>query len=357
MKLVKEDLKEGQITVIPQDSDDLYCIFNVITEQDQIIAKTSRKVKKGMSGSETTVRVLVTMKLDVHEVEFHGFGESIRVKGTIISASDESISLGSHHSITLELDRPVTIIKEKWSMTDRDSLRDAQLGQSTGLIIMSIDDESALITLVGSHASKVLLDLRPTITRKGSDPNQFKQATDDFFRTITKFLNDLEREGKMENLIIGGPGFTHEKYMDELRNNLPHLAKKTLNVAINNSGPSGISEIVTHHIPDRMVENNSAKIQADLLQQVMEHLGKNTGLVAYANDVYRAEKMGAIEHLMVLDTELHDTIEKRKKVQTLMDAVKSSRGKVTLMSSLHESGKIVDGFGKLIALLRYKIPK
>lgn len=355
LKVVKEDLKNNEVTVIPHNSEDLYILYNLLLPEDQIRARTTRKIKNVGSGKDSTSRISVLMQLLVNEVEFTGFSDVIRVKGLIKSASDEQVSLGTHHSINITLLKEVTIIKDSWTKFDLENMRKAQLGISSGLILIAIDDESAIVAQVGSHAMKILDELRPTITRKGSDPNQYVQSKGEFFKLLAKFLDDIK--DNTDYKVIGGPGFTHEEFMDFIKNNHRHLTKNTVNVGINSAGRPGLRELIINHIPQQFVDENSAKVQADLVEEVLDHLGKNTGRVAYASDVFIAAEMGAVEHLLILDTELRTTIELRKKIDELIKSVKNSRGKVTIMSSMQETGKIIEGFGRIVAILRFRLPK
>jgi protein pelota len=355
LKVIKEDLKNNEVTVIPQSSEDLYILYNLLLPEDQIRAKTTRKIKNIGSGKDSTSRISVLMQLLVNEVEFTGFSDVIRVKGLIRSASDEHVSLGTHHSINITLLKELTIIKDNWTKFDLDNLRTAQLGSSSGLILIAIDDEGALVAQVGSHAMKILNELRPSMTRKGSDPNQYNQSKEQFFKILAKYLDDIK--DITDYKVIGGPGFIHEEFMDFIKNNYRPITKNTINVGLNSAGRPGLRELIIHHIPQQFVNENSAKAQADLVEDVLDHLGKNTGLVSYASDAFLAAELGAVEHLLILDTELRTTIELRKKIDDLIKLVKNSRGKVTIMSSMHETGKIIEGFGRIVALLRFKLPK
>ena len=93
------------------------------------------------------------------------------------------------------------------------------------------------------------------------------------------------------------------------------------------------------------------------MRKILDHLGKETGLVAYSSDVSRAAQIGAVDHALILDKELHHSVERRKEIDSLINSIRMTGGKVTIMSSMHESGKILEGFGKLAAILRFKMPK
>lgn len=358
MKLVKEDLANGRIIVIPQDSDDLYVLYNIITPGDIIRSKTSRRIKRGEGGTEGSSRLLVSIKLKAENIEFQGFGDIIRVRGKILEASDSHVTLGNYHTIKIELLKKISIKKYKWSSIDLEKIRAAQLGTPSGLVLIAIDDESALVSQVGTYATRILLELSPSIPRKGSDPKQHVKETLNFFADLSKFINKQRDEGIAEHIIIGGPGFTREKYLEYLYNNYPQISGNILSVATNSAGRPGIREIISDHIPENYISGNIAKLQSTLIQRCMEELGKDSGLVAYGQDVYYAAEIGAIEYLLVLDTELRGSIAKREKVQQLMEYVKKIRGKTITMSSMHEeTGTILKGLGGIAALLRFKLPK
>ncbi len=351
MKLVKRD--KSSITMIPQDAEDLYTIYNILEPDDVIIAKTSRKLKKG-EGSTNTVRISVKIELKITEVEFHGFGDSLRIRGIIQSCSDENISLGAYHTINLEINKPFTL-KKQLSKYQLDTINQAQMGKNTGLVIIVIDDDSALIAQVGSHAYKIIFDGQAPVPRKGSDPNAYETGMNKFFHNIASILNEFR--DNINYLVIGGPGFTHDKFYEFMKNNYKQLMNNTINVSIRSSGKAGIKEILLEHIPDNFIEHNTSKLQFELIQQVLEHIGKNTGLVAFGSDIIKAAEIGAVEYLLVLDTLFHETVETRKKLDNLIDIVQNNRGKIVIISSDFEAGDILKGFGKLAAILRFKLIK
>lgn len=358
MKLVKKDLANGRIEVIPLDSEDLYTLYNIIAPGDLIRSKTSRRIKRGKEITESSSRVLVTVLLKTESVEFQGFGEIIRVRGKILEASDSQITLGSYHTIKIELLRKLSIIKDGWSSTELEFIYDSQLGSPSGLLIVGIDDQSAIVSQVGTHATRILLELNPSIPRKGSDIKQHVKATQEFFSELADFLTEKKEEGISDYLIIGGPGFTKEAFISYLNENNKKIAKTMLSIATNSAGRTGVREILFEHLPDDYVAGITASTQAFLIKRVLEEIGKDTGLIAYGSDVIYAAEIGAVDHLLVLDSEFRESIAKREKIQGLIETVKENRGKSTLMSSMHENtGDILKGLGGIVALLRFKLPK
>ncbi|MCH8907513.1 MAG: pelota family protein, partial [Candidatus Heimdallarchaeota archaeon] len=277
MKIVDRNKVDNSITVIPQDSDDLYILHNIISPLDYISAKTSRRIKRDEGGSGSKERTAVTLKIQVESTEFRGFDDIIRIKGKIIESSDEQISLGTYHSIKIELLKKIKIEKlTKWSSFELEKLEEAQLGFSTGLLAVIIDDESVLVSQGGNHASRIILDLEPTIPRKGSDPVQYEKAIQTMFKDAAKFLHDKSREGISKQIVLGGPGFIYQAFLEYLKFNYPDLAKHTISFGINNAGRNGIKELLIHHLPDNFVSAKQAREQAILVENVLEELERTS---------------------------------------------------------------------------------
>ena len=354
MKIIGEYLDEGKVKILPQDSDDLYYIYNTVSAGDFVESKTSRKMK------DTGERITMWMQIQVEEVEFHGFGESIRIRGRIQSASDENVSLGSYHAITIELFQELSIIKPAgWKDSELNRLRNAQMGESSPLVVVAMDDETALVTQVGSHASKILLELDPGIPRKGHDPDAHQRETQQFFDELAIFLRRLREDGVAQYIVIGGPGFTKDNFYEYLKIHHRDLIQDFTVVNTDSSGRAGVREIVTSKIPDNFMAGQSARKQAELMSEVMERLGKDTGEIAYGSDIRRAAEMGAVETLLILDNQLHQSVDRRQEVEELISLVEQMGGKSVLMSASHDSSRkeMLEGFGGIIALLRYPLPK
>ncbi len=59
---------------------------------------------------------------------------------------------------------------------------------------------------------------------------------------------------------------------------------------------------------------------------------------------------GAVEQLLILDS-----LVREKDVEALMRSVEDARGRVTIVSEMHEGGKKLESLGGMAALLRYKV--
>ena len=354
MKIIKENKDENSVSILPENSDDLYLMYNTLFIDNIIEAKTSRKIK------ETGDRINIWVKLKVIDTQFHGFGEIIRVRGIILEASDETVSLGTHHSINLELLKEVKIIKPNgWKLSELKRLKNSKLSNANGLIIIIIDDMETLVVQIGEHATKKLLELKPSITRKGSDPEGNRSETKKYFNEVAGFMRELKQDNLAKYWIIGGPGFVKENFGDFLKENYNELITNLKIVDTLNSGMSGVKEVLLNKVPENFKVGMSAKKQAELMGMFMERLGRNLDNIAYGNNMEDLANMGAVKYLLVLDKELHKLPEHRRKIERMMSIVDKMGGNSILMSSQYDEERtnILEGFGGVIAILRYEIKK
>lgn len=357
MKFISRDNENNEISLIPNSADDLYQLYNVIMVDDWVSTKTSRRVKEVSGGSESGKRTSVTIKVKVENTEFHGFGDVIRVKGKIVEASDSMITMGNYHTLKISLFKEVFIKKKiAWSKFDIQSLENSFLGIKTGILLVAIDDESAIISLVGTHATKILLEMLPTIPRKSSDVKQHLKGMYDFFNDLTKFLLEKIGEFNLDQIFIGGPGFTKDEYYDFVKENYANILSKIVIKSIPSSGRSGISELIRNELPEHLDEVKVLKIQTNLVNTFLDHIGKNTGKIAYGSLIDKATELGAVEHLLILDSKMRGSVKDRNSIIKLIDLVEQNRGKVHIVSELHEIGELLKGFTGLIAILRFKLP-
>ena len=355
MKFVEHDQENNEIGIIPEHPDDLYAIYNVIVPGDWVSSKTSRKLKKEEGGSDSG-RTVVFLTVKVEDTDFHGFGDVIRVHGKITASSDSNVTMGSYHTIKVDLFNQINIKKKQgWAKYDLDSLEHAIVGSETGIMTVVMDDDQALISQVGTHATKLLLEMNPSIPRKSSDLKQHEEAVEGYFNDLRKFLNDRISELHITQIILGGPGFFKDNFMDYLKYQDPALFNSIKVVELKSPGQSGLKEIVASYLPEDDISSMNAQKQLLLIDRFFEELGKNTGKVAYGNQIEKSLQMGAIETLLIVDEHFRKSVKHRNQVLALIDRVKEIGGTCEIVSSLHESTKLLDAFNGIVAILRFPV--
>ncbi len=130
MKLIKNEITqgktcEGRVKVSPEESDDMYLLYNIITKGDIVTAFTTRNVVKSFStGATTKNKVKMTLAVSVDKIEFDSEQISLRIAGKTVEEND-FMKKGQYHTIEIELSQELWIYKEDWDQIYRDKLQEA----------------------------------------------------------------------------------------------------------------------------------------------------------------------------------------------------------------------------------------
>ena len=121
---------------------------------------------------------------------------------------------------------------------------------------------------------------------------------------------------------------------------------------------TGIYEALNRGIVERIASEIRLNREIHLMDEVMKHLGKDTGKVAYGwDDIVRAVQFGAVETLLVLDKVFREAQpDFRRELEKIMRDVEKQAGSLEIFSADHEAGKKLEGLGGLVGLLRFRLP-
>uniref|UniRef100_A0A4W4HG07 Protein pelota homolog n=1 Tax=Electrophorus electricus TaxID=8005 RepID=A0A4W4HG07_ELEEL len=88
MKLLHKDIEKdnaGQVTLIPEEAEDMWHTYNLVQVGDSLRASTIRKVQtESSTGSVGSSRVRTTLTVSVQAIDFDSQACQLRVKGTNI---------------------------------------------------------------------------------------------------------------------------------------------------------------------------------------------------------------------------------------------------------------------------------
>ena len=103
------------LLLIPEESDDLFTLRRIINKGDRIVGDTSRAIKqeKDFSRPDRGERIKIRIALDVEKISIDEVVDRLRVQGTIAESDNESVSKGSHHSLTLKIGDAITLNQKK----------------------------------------------------------------------------------------------------------------------------------------------------------------------------------------------------------------------------------------------------
>ena len=356
MKIIEKNLNQGFVKAVPDSPDDLWHLYNVIYAGDEVYAYSSRAIKSDTEASrpKSGERVSAFMGVKVISVGWDKFLGKLRVHGLICHAPD-IIPEGAHHTLSIALNQPVTIVKKEWPKHLLDRLQRASEIEKP-MLIVSIDDEGFAIAETKQYGYETRVEQRTRLPGK-QEADKRVEATKGYFRLAVNSLNNLWAQNHNPIVIIGA-GFVKNDFVKFLNEEAPEIAKSVADIkSVNNGGTAGIDEALRSGVLLKAAHQLRIVDETETMEEVMKRLGKGEGIVTYGLEaVENAIKMGAVEKLIVADTKLRDASEEQRlKLEELMREVERRHATITVVSTEHEAGAKLLSLGGIAALLRFPL--
>jgi protein pelota len=356
VKIIGRNLRQGFVKVVPSSDDDLWHLYNVIYEGDEVYAYSSRAVKSDeeYSRPKSAERVSAFMGVKVESVAWDKFLGKLRVHGTIIHAPD-IMPTGAHHTLNIALNQPVTIVKKEWPKHLLDRLFRASKTEKTMLII-AIDDEGFAISETRQYGVEIKVEERVKLPGK-QEADKRVAATKGYFKRAVASLRQLWTD-KHSPIVIVGVGFVKRDFAKFLADEASDMARTVVDVkSVNNGGVSGIYEALRSGVLLKAAKQLRIVDETVVMEEVMKRLGKSEATITYGlNAVENAVNMGAVETLVIADTLLRESdVERRLHLEKLMHEAEQRRGTITVVSTEHEAGEQLIALTGIAALLRFPI--
>jgi protein pelota len=356
VKITEKNLRQGFLKVVPDSQDDLWHLYNVIFKGDEVYAYTSRAIKTDTESSrpKSGERFSAFMGVTVESVSWDKFLGKLRVHGLICHAPD-IVPTGAHHTLSIALNQPVTIVKKEWPKHLLDRLTRATETEKP-LLILSIDDEGFAIAETKQYGVEIKVEERTKLPGK-HEADKRVSATKEFYQRTLKSLTQFWSQNHSA-IVIVGVGFVKNDFANYISDEAQELKKSVADIkSVNNGGVAGIYEALRSGVLLKASNQLRVVEESQVIEEVMKRLGKGDGTVAYGFDaVENASKMGAVEKLIVADGTLRDAEdEQRLKLEALMHEVEKRNAAVTVVSDEHEAGSKLLALGGIAALLRYPI--
>jgi len=347
MKVLFKDLKHGEIKLVPENLDDIWHLHNIIDKGDLVRAVTFRtdEQKEDKIRSKKAEKKRMKLGIRVDEVKFHEFSDRLRIHGTIEEGPQE---LGSYHTLNIEAENmdKLSIVKEQWK--DYQLMRiDEAVKQRDHLILTfaSIDDDKATIAVLRQSGIQWIADID---SQRSGKMYESKDTEHEYFGEIISILRTKIEKYKV--LVIVGPGFTRDHFIKYGKEKEPQLFEKCFVHGTGYSGMNGIYEAIKTGIIEQITKENRVVLETSFVEKLFEEIKKD-GLATYGEqEVRNALINGAVERLLIIDVLI------RKKVgEELLNLAKENRSEFTIINTMHEAGKKMEGMGGIGALLRFKI--
>lgn len=356
MKILEQDLKKHEIKVQVQDLNDLWTLYNIISAGDEVFALTQRRVvmKEGSSGE----RKLMRLRLKVENVAFHEFSNRLRIKGTIIEGPDDFVSFGSYHTINLETNQNITLIKDDWLRTDLKRLKEAsKLQPNFKILFIALETGLANVALITNYSHTNIATIKKNIPGKRYEQKFRNTILKDFYEDIARIIEQKAKTNELNLIVICGPGNRKDDFVKYLRENYDAEYLNNIRTCHASSGTeSAIYETLKSQELQKFKKKAKILEETEKIEEIMKTLGTDPDLIAIGIDeVANAAEMGAIKTLLVVDLLIRGSSkEKKLKIEEIITNVENTSGEVTILSSQHTAGEQLIDLGSIVAILRYK---
>ncbi|OIO20774.1 mRNA surveillance protein pelota [Candidatus Micrarchaeota archaeon CG1_02_47_40] len=344
MKILKTNLREGILKLIPENTEDLYHIERVLVSPDHILSKTWRRWKP--SENDAGQKVMVDIELEAEKIEFSQELNRLRITGKIISGTpEEYVQRGQYHTIDVETGFPFSIKKE-WKNYQIERLKKAvRESKKPKVEMLVLDDEKALFATLTGIGISWGVEIE---SRASKRDEKFSQKQSEYYGNIMALLE----KAKAEKIIIAGPGFTKDNIKKFISMKAPQLLKRITFDSVSYAERSGISELLARGTVAKIAQENEIELQSQLIEKFTEYVAREKGLAAWGvEDVKKAIEYSAISDLLVLDSVLR----KRKDVEKIVEGAEKAGAKLHIFSEETPPGEKLAGFSGLAAILRFKI--
>ncbi len=320
--MIYRRLKESTI-IEPEDSTDIWYLFNILKPGDKIKIKTHRVVEQFKEKKP------VTLKLEIEKIKYMKEFKALRVTGKILEGHpSEYVQIGRYHSIDIKPGVRFELFKE-WAQYEKELLEEAsQKSKKVWANVVLIDERKAEIYRMYSTGFEFVSEVDLGFSKKAQSKDK------------SAYLNILERL-EADKVIVAGPGF--EKYA--FGEFLKKAGKQVSIYDVSYAESSSLKELFK--VAQNEISQMRLAEEEKLVEEIMKRLGKNDPLIAYG-DIKDLVEAGAVEKAMLLEESL-ESLETRE----LLKKIEEYGGKVIVFSSDSPWADIIRNFG-IVAFLRYR---
>ena len=345
--MITKTIDENSISVIPEDSEDLFNLRRIIKEGDTIVGDTTRVIKqeKDYSRPDKGERIKVRIALTAEKISLDDVLDRLRVGGTISESSNELVPHGSHHSFILKINDGITITKKRWQPVEKKLI---ESNKQTGFLLVAIDtSDCGIARLHGTH-----LQFVPNIY-SGSGGKRYKTNfnIEKFFEQVQQALFSIIK--KEDSIIIFGPGETKKRFTNFLQK---FQGKYKIQVVegIDSGGEDGIYTFTkSQTMKEIMSESKLAKVSSIIDQIMVMANQKSKKFTMGFEETKKANQFGAVDTIVFSD-KIIQTCDEKSVIDFLNDA--ESKGVKTYgVDSSTDIGLRVTGLGGIVSLLRFPV--
>ncbi|EEC15921.1 meiotic cell division protein Pelota/DOM34, putative [Ixodes scapularis] len=361
----------GNVTCVPEEAEDMWHAYNLMSEGDSLKASTIRSVL--LLARKPHGKFLRLRKLQASFSE--GLTNGLHPKQLAVRAS-QIVAPSTRCNMPLFLrNRLHTMFSVQIRPARSWKLEEAHLAcdptQHADVAAVVMQEGLAHVCLVTSAMTLVRAKIDISIPRKRkgscSQHDKARAALPRFYHAVMQAILRHVNFDVIKCVLIASPGFVKDQFYEYV---FQAAVKLDLKVLLENKGKfvlahasSGFKHSLREILQDPGVQSKLSDTKAagevKALDQFYQVLQNEPSRAFYGTKhVERANEGQAIETLLISDKLFRcQDVAQRKRYVALVDSVRDNGGDVKIFSSLHISGEQLDLLTGIAALLRYPMPE
>lgn len=348
--MITKKIDDNTVALIPEESDDLFTLRRVMQKGDKVVGDTTRVIKqdKDFSRPDRGERIKIRIALDVEKISVDDVVDRLKVQGIIAESDNESVTKGSHHSMTLKIGEPITLIKKNWGDIEKKLIFGKK--DAGSFLLVAIDTSDCGIgRLTGTH-----LKLMPNLY-SGASGKRYKSKfnVEDFFKDVQGAISSAIRE--KDEIIIFGPGET-KKRLGNFLSDSSSVKGHNIRVidGIDSSGEDGIYTFIkSDTMKQALAKSKIAKVSA-ILDEIMLMVNKKINKFSMGfEETAKANEAGAVQSLVFSDKIFENQDE--DKVIAFLNHAEGKGVEVYAVDSTTDVGLRISSLGGIVSLLRFAL--
>ncbi|RKP13618.1 pelota [Piptocephalis cylindrospora] len=371
MKLVKKQLEKdssGFIVLVPEETEDMWHVYNLIQPGDHLKGSTIRRVQsESATGSTSSQRIHTTLTVSVLAVDFDTAGGILRISGKNM-AENPYVKLGAHHTMELERGRSFTLTKASWDTIALERVDEAcDVRKAADVAAIVLHEGLANVCLLTPSMTVVRQRIEVNIPRKrrGGESQQ-ESVMRKFYDQCTQALLRHVDLSTTKVILLASPGFLREHLLAHIMAEAVRTNNRTLLDAKSKfllvPCASGHKHALEQVLQDPTVASQLADTKAAREQQILDRfyheMNVDPDKAPYGwEHVQKAHEMGAISILLVADSLFRSlNIGTRKQYVQLVEEVRAAGAQVAIFSTQHITGEQLSQMTGIAAITHFPVP-
>lgn len=365
MRLVRKQLERdgsGVLTLLPQDGEDMWYLYNIIQEGDEVEAMTTRK----LINEKNTPRIRLKLRVKVSKIEYDARSSTLRLNGRTVT-EHKDVAAGSFHTLQLEPQQQFSCYKDEWDSFALNQVDEScDIENRSDIAAIVVQPGLAHICLVTEAMTVVRKKVETSIPKKRrGDNSAMDKAVQKFYKHVYTELPAAINLDKIKAVLVAGPGATPQQLLEFImqtatsEENQDVLKARTKFLVAHAS--SGHMHSLQEALADKQIQASLANTRYGREMRVMDAFFKSLNdddMRAWYGpaEVEKANRLECIETLMMTDSLFRSSeLAERKRYVRLYDEVRAMGKEVLVFSSLHPSGEQLDSVSGVACLLMYPL--